>query len=176
VLTVSLGSRSRWEPALPSTSTANTICRIPITGTACSAQIPASMRTPYRIQLPIHLLYLLLVFMIIRPCHQCTHSGLQCGLHRVKALVSVSIQFTYYIMPVSRHLSHLSMVAHSPSHAQPQYFNTNGIHSPSPNPPPYTEYATELNCPQFLRHQERESSYWPIGGDSSRYTEGQSNR
>ncbi len=79
-------------------------------------------------------------------------------------------------MPVSRHLSHLSMVAHSPSHAQPQYFNTNGTHSPSPNPPPYTEYATELNRPQFLRHQERESSYWPVGGDSSRYTEGQSNR
>jgi hypothetical protein len=78
---------------------------------------------------------------------------------------------------VSRHLSHLSMAAHSPSHAQPQYFNTNGCHSPSPNPPPYTEYATELNCPQSLRNQEVGSSYWTtIGGNTSRYTEEQPNR
>jgi hypothetical protein len=90
-------SRSRCEPAPPSTSTTNTRCRIPITGIACSAQIPASMRTLYRIQLRIHLLYPLLVFMIIRRCHQYTHSRLQFGLHRVKALVPVSIQTTHHM-------------------------------------------------------------------------------
>jgi len=92
--------------------------------------------------------------------------------------LSLDSNYSPYI-PVSRHLSHLSMVAHSPSppHAQSQYFNTNGCHSPSPNPPPYTEYATDLNSPQSLRHQEGESSYWTtIGGNTSRYTEEPSNR
>jgi hypothetical protein len=90
-------SRSRCEPAPPSTSTVNTRCRIPITGIACSAQILASMRTLYRIQLQIHPLYPLLVFMIIRRCHQYTHSRLQFGPHRVKALVPVLIQITHHI-------------------------------------------------------------------------------
>jgi len=172
-------TRARSHPLQGVRCHPRTRCRTPITGTAYSAQIPASMRTLYRIQLPIHLLYPLLVFMIIRRCHRCTHSRLQFGLHRVKA--SLQFQSGYKSLTiytsVSRHRSNLSVVAHSHSHAQPQYFNTNGFHSPSPNPPPYTEYATELNCPQPLQHQEGESSYWTtIGGDSSRYTEGQSNR
>ena len=89
-------SRSRCEPAPPSTSTANTRCRIPITGIACSVQIPTSIRTLYKIQLRIHLLYPR-VFMIIRRCHQYTHSRLQFGLHRVKAYIPVSIQITHHI-------------------------------------------------------------------------------
>ena len=167
-------SSSRREPALPSTLTTNTRCRIPITGTACGAQIPTRMRTLYKIQLQIHLLYPLLVFVIISRCHLLR---LPYGLHRVKDLAPVSIQLLTMYTTVSRHVSHLSMVAqHTSSHAQPQYFNSNGFHSPSPNPPPYTEYA-ELNCPQSLRHREGESSYWTaIAGDSSRHLEGQSNR
>ena len=90
-------SRSRCEPAPLSTSTTSTRCRIPITGIACSAQIPASIRTLYRIQLRIHLVYPLLVLMIIRRCHQYTHSHLQFGLPRVKALVPVAIQITHHI-------------------------------------------------------------------------------
>jgi hypothetical protein len=78
-------SSPRREPALPSTSTANTRCRIPITGTAYSAQILTRMRILYRIQLQIHLLYPRLVFMIIRCCHQCTLSRLPYGLHKVKS-------------------------------------------------------------------------------------------
>lgn len=89
-------SRSRWEPAPPSTSTANTRCRIPITGIACSAQIPASVRTLYRTQFRIHLVYPP-VFMIIRRCHRYTHSRLQFGLHRVKVLVPVPIQISHHI-------------------------------------------------------------------------------
>ena len=135
------------------------------------------MRTLYRIQFQIHLLYPLLVFMIISRCHQCTLSRLPYGLHRVKELAPVSIQSLTICTTASRHHSHPSMVARTPSHPRPQYFNTNGYHSPSPNPPPYTEYATELNCPQSLRHQGSGSSYWTgIGGDSSRYLEGPSNR
>jgi hypothetical protein len=80
-----------------STSTANTRCKIPITGIACSAQILASMRTLCRIHPRIHLLYPLLVFMIIRRRHRYTHSHLQFGLHRVKGLVPVSIQITHHI-------------------------------------------------------------------------------
>jgi len=113
-------SRSRCEPAPPSTSTGITRCRIPTTGIACSAQIPASIRTLYRIQLRIHLLYPLLVFMIIRRCHQYTHSRLQFGLHRVKALVPVSIQITNHILqcPVTFLIypwSHIRLHMHNPN-------------------------------------------------------------
>lgn len=173
----SLTLKLRRKPALLLTSTTNPRCRITITGTACSAQILTNIRTLYKTQFQIHLLYPLLVFMIIRHCHQCTLSRLPYCLHRVKALTAVSILSLTIYTTVSRHNSHPSMVARTTSHPRPQYFNPNGYHSPSPNPPPYTEYATELNCPQSLRHQGSGSSYWTaIGGDSSRYLEGQSNR
>lgn len=94
----------------------------------------------------------------------------------MKVLAPVAIQSLTPCTAVTRHISHSSMGAHTP-YAQPQYYNTNGYHCPSPNPPPYTEYATELNRPQSLRHPEGESSYWTaIGGDTSRYLGGQSNR
>jgi hypothetical protein len=79
--------------------------------------------------------------------------------------------------PVSRHLSHLSMGTHTASYAQPHYYTTNGYHHPSPNPPPYTEYATESNRLQSFRHPESHSSYWTTAAsDTSRYLGGQSNR
>jgi hypothetical protein len=86
-------SRSRCEPA---PSKASTRCRIQITGIACSAQIPASVRTLYRTQLRILLVYPL-VFMIIRRCRQYTHSRLQFGLHRVKTLVPDLMQISHRI-------------------------------------------------------------------------------
>jgi hypothetical protein len=96
-------SSPRREPALPSTSTANTRCRIPITGTAYSAQILTRMRILYRIQLQIHLLYPRLVFMIIRCCHQCTLSRLPYGLHKRP------VSFPIYPW------SHARLLMHSPN-------------------------------------------------------------
>lgn len=92
--------RSRCDCASllsPPTPTANTRCKTPITGIACSVQMPANIRTLFKIQLRIHLLYPRLAFMIIRRCHQFTNSRLQFGLHRVKALAPVSMQITHYI-------------------------------------------------------------------------------
>lgn len=87
-----------------------------------------------------------------------------------------SIQSLIVYTTVARHYSHPSVGGHTP-YAQPQYYSANGYHCPSPNPPPYTEYATELNRPQSLRRSESESSYWTtVGGDTSRYHVGQSNR
>lgn len=87
-----------------------------------------------------------------------------------------SIQSLIVYTTVARHHSHPSVGGHTP-YAQPQYYSANGYHCPSPNPPPYTEYATELNRPQSLRRSEGESSYWTtVGGDTSRYHVGQSNR
>lgn len=75
---------------------------------------------------------------------------------------------------VSRHQSHLSMDAH---YVQPHYYTTNGYHYPSPNPPPYTEYAAQSNRLQSFPHSESHSSYWTgITSDTSRYLEGQSSR
>lgn len=114
-------SRSRCEPARPPTSAVNTKCRIPITGIPCSAQIPVSMRTLYRIRLRIHLLYPLLVFMIVRQCHQYTHSRLQFGLHRVKAFsLSLDTNHSPYIpqCPVTFPIypwSHIRLLMHNPN-------------------------------------------------------------
>ncbi|KAH9961425.1 hypothetical protein BGW80DRAFT_1438760 [Lactifluus volemus] len=67
---------------------------------------------------------------------------------------------------VSRHQSHLSMDGH---YVQPHYYTTNGYHYPSPNPPPYTEYAAESNRLQSFPHSESHSSYWTgITSDTSR--------
>lgn len=95
----------------------------------------------------------------------------------VKIFAITSIQSLIICTTVARHYSHPSVGGHTLSYAQPQYYNANGYHCPSPNPPPYTEYATELNRPQSLRHSEGESSYWTtVGGDTSRYHVGQSDR
>jgi hypothetical protein len=70
--------------------------------------------------------------------------------------------------------SHLSMDAH---YVQPHYYTTNGYHYPSPNPPPYTEYAADSNRLQSFSHSESRSSYWTsTTSDSSRYVDGQSSR
>jgi hypothetical protein len=94
----------------------------------------------------------------------------------VKVLATVPIQSLIIYIAVARHISHPSLGAHTP-YAQPQYYSQNAYPYPSPNPPPYTEYATELNRPQSLRHPESNLSYWAtIGSDTSRYHGGQSNR
>lgn len=95
----------------------------------------------------------------------------------MKVLAPVPIQSLTIFAAVARHISHPSLGPHTSSYAQPQYYNPNAYQHPSPNPPPYTEYATELNRPQSLRHPESESSYWATtGGDTSRYHGGHSNR
>ena len=135
------------------------------------------MRTPYKIQLRIPLRLPLPVFMMLRRCHHCTLSRRPPGLHTVKGLAPVFMRSLTIYTAVARHPSQLSMGAHSSSYAQPQYYNANGYHCPSPNPPPYTEYATELNRAPPLRHTEAESNYWTtVGGDTSRYHGGHVNR
>ena len=117
------------------------------------------------------------MFTTLRLSQQSTLSGLPPGLHTVKFLATVPIQSLTICNAVARHFSHPSLGAHTPSYAQPQYYNPNAYQHPSPNPPPYTEYATELSRPQSLRHPENESSYWSTtGADTSRYRGGHSNR
>jgi hypothetical protein len=94
----------------------------------------------------------------------------------VKFLATAPIQSLTIGTAVARHFSHPSLGAHTP-YAQPQYYNPNAYQHPSPNPPPYTEYATELNRPQSLRHLGSETSNWATtGADTSRYHGGHSNR
>ncbi len=60
---------------------------------------------------------------------------------------------------------------------QPHYYSANSYQYPSQNPPPYTEYATELNRPQSSQHVEGNSGYWPGARDDTlRYLGAQSNR
>lgn len=134
------------------------------------------MRTLYRIQLQFHLLEPRLAFTMLRHCRECTLSRLPPQLHTVRIPAPVSAQQLTISSLVTRHLSHLSVGAHTASYTQPHYY-TNGYHYPSPNPPPYTEYATQSNRLQSFRHPEGHSSYWTgVTNDTSRYLGGQSNR
>ncbi|KAI0290109.1 hypothetical protein B0F90DRAFT_1654815 [Multifurca ochricompacta] len=70
---------------------------------------------------------------------------------------------------VTRHLSHLSVGASAP-YEHPHYYNANGYHYPSSNPPPYTEYATEPSRLQAVRYPGGGSDYWAgVADDTSRY-------
>ena len=60
---------------------------------------------------------------------------------------------------------------------QPHYYSDNSYRYPSQNPPPYTEYATELNRPQSSQHIEGNSGHWPGARDDTlRYIGARSNR
>lgn len=60
---------------------------------------------------------------------------------------------------------------------QPHYYSANSYQYPSQNPPPYTEYATELNRPQSSQHIEGNSGRWPGARDDTlRYIGAQSSR
>jgi hypothetical protein len=72
--------------------------------------------------------------------------------------------------------------AHPPASAsmpclQPHYYSANSYQYPSQNPPPYTEYATELNRPQSSQHIGGNSGHWPGARDDTlRYIGARSNR
>jgi hypothetical protein len=60
---------------------------------------------------------------------------------------------------------------------QPHYYSDNSYQYPSQNPPPYTEYATELNRPQSSQHIGGNSDPWPGARDDTlRYIGARSNR
>ena len=77
---------------------------------------------------------------------------------------------------VTHHSAHPPASASMPC-LQPHYYNANSFQYPSQNPPPYTEYATELNRPQSSQHMEGNSGHWPGARDDTlRYIGAQSNR
>ena len=58
---------------------------------------------------------------------------------------------------------------------QPHYYSANSYQYPSQNPPPYTEYATELNRPQSSQHIDGNSGHWAGARDDTlRYIGAQS--
>lgn len=60
---------------------------------------------------------------------------------------------------------------------QPHYYSANSYQYPSQNPPPYTEYATQLNRPQSSQHIGGNSPHWPgTRDDTLRYNGTRSNR
>jgi cohesin loading factor subunit SCC2 len=77
---------------------------------------------------------------------------------------------------VTHHSAHPPASASMPC-LQPHYYSANSYQYPSQNPPPYTEYATELNRPQSSQHIEGNSGHWPSARDDTlRYIGAQSNR
>ncbi|KAI0064180.1 hypothetical protein BV25DRAFT_1934347 [Artomyces pyxidatus] len=77
---------------------------------------------------------------------------------------------------VTRHLSNLTVSTTTPSYVQPHYYSVHGFNYPTGNPPPYTEYATELNHLQSHQQPTNDSGYWAnTRNDAVRYLGDQGN-
>ncbi|KAI0051083.1 hypothetical protein FA95DRAFT_1554896 [Auriscalpium vulgare] len=71
---------------------------------------------------------------------------------------------------VTRHMSTLTVGGTAPSYVQPHYYSVGGFNYPAGNPPPYTEYATEVNHIQSQQPPAINSGYWETTrNDAVRY-------
>jgi cohesin loading factor subunit SCC2 len=71
---------------------------------------------------------------------------------------------------VANHLGGLSIAAAIPSYIQPQFYAMNGSSYPQGNPPPYSEYASEVSYLGSQQAPANDSGYWEnTRNDTVRY-------